>query len=314
MQVGLWRDCPCLRMAVRALLLLVSLGALLMPATYAQSQPEADVVIDQLHLFLFPAEETLTISEYYLLGNMGDTVYTGVSEGSEEGITIVFPLPAGAAEIRIDETVDDPDRYRLGASSIADTRPISPGVATVEARFAYDLPLVPGETISRTVPLDVRSLVILLVGEAWRLEGPGLTSLGPMEAGGQTAVAYESDPIGAGEVMAFRIVAGSPASAAPGDGTGSQSILAPSGRVNGIEIAVGVAAVLAAALAAAMLWRSQPLPPVPESAREEVATMAELDVRYASGEMSETTYREERRALRAQLRDRIRSGGGGDGR
>ncbi|MGC9520309.1 MAG: hypothetical protein ACP5HG_00325 [Anaerolineae bacterium] len=298
-----------LRWAGLVLLIVGFLGARTGQPTLAQPQPDGGPVIDQLHLFLFPAEETLTISEYYLLGNTGDTVYTGLSEGPGEGVTVVFSLPREATNVRVDESAEAPDRYRLGANSIADTRPISPGVGTVETRFLYDLPLVPRETISRTVPLAVHSIVILLVGEAWQLEGPGLTSMGPMEVGGQTAVAYRGDPLAAGEAVAFQLVPGSPASGAVAEGMEARPVAASAGPPVGIEIAVGTGAVLAGAGLAAMLWRSPPLPRVPEGARRAVTAMAELDVRYAAGEVSEAAYLEERQALKARLQDYV--GGGG---
>lgn len=296
-------------------------------ALAAQEQAQADITVDQLHIFLVPTGESVRVSEYYLLGNSGDSTYTGGAQDRDpEGhpaVTVVFPLPEAASNVHLDQ-VGDYDRYLLLENAIADTQPISPGVATVEARFAYDLPLGATPTFTHTVPLPVQSAVILVVGDAWELQGPILMPMGAMEAGGQRAQAYTLGPLEAGDTIAFSVVA-TAASTEAGAVAGTEVVPVVNRRGSGtLGVVWGVLAVAVAAIAAVGLWRARPpagkrpqgvppqgVPPqgVPEAVQRLVGEIAELDRRFDAGEVDEAMYRAARDARKADIHQLVQQRG-----
>jgi len=286
-------------------------------ALAAQDQAQADITVDQLHIFLVPTGESVRVSEYYLLGNSGDSTYTGGAQDRDpEGhpaVTVVFPLPEAASNVQLDQ-VGDHDRYLLLENAIADTQPISPGVATVEARFAYELPLGAAPTFAHTVPLPVQSAVILVVGDAWELQGPILMPMGAMEAEGQRAQAYTLGPLEAGDTIAFSVVAAA-ASTEAGAVAGTEVVPVANRRGSGtLGVVWGVLAVGVAAVAAVGLWRARPPAGerpqgVPEAVQRLVGEIAELDRRFDAGEVDEAMYRAARYARKADIHQLVQQRG-----
>jgi hypothetical protein len=263
------------------------------------TQSTDDLTIDQMHLFVMPAGNRLQITEHYLLGNAGDETYGGDGEA-----TVVWQLPAGASDVRINEQDAGTDRYIVGDGTVADTAPIPPGSATVEASFAYELPLEPGTDMSRQVPLPVQSGVLLVAGEGWGLQGENLTPMGSMEVGGQMAQAYTFDPLTSEEALSFSLIeqatttAGPQAPAAPSEPEPTQGLL------------VGSIVLVVAGAAAFALWRFPQTQAVPTAVSDEIAAIAALDAQFRAGEMSEAAYREARATLKAGVARRLRAARG----
>lgn len=267
----------------------------------AQSE-DGPITIAQLHIFLMPVGETLVVTEHYLLSNLGDEVFMG---GGEDGATVHFPLPASANNVQL----SDPTRFIQLDGSLADTQPIPPGEGTTEVRFTYDLPLNADAWIEREMPAPVQAAVIVLAGASWRLDGPGIVSLGPMAAGDTDAQAYTADPLAAGERLSFRILA-SGMSASSGMGIGGEP--APAPQSEGVVLGIGVLAVVIAALGAAMVWRSAPSLDPPDHLRADIRAIAGLDRRYEAGDLDQQRYRAERERLIQSVRGHLRPSGDDD--
>lgn len=284
----------------RVLVALVLIAAVVGTAgiVSAQAEPPAEVTIDQLHLFLIPMGDRLRISEYYLLGNSGDAVYEGTPAGDGDRITMLFPLPEGAVNVDLGEHAE---YLRLTEDGIADTRPISPGVATTEVRFGYELPLTPGSPISRALPLPVAAAVLLISGEQWQLEGTALVALGPMEAGGQMARAYTFEPLSPARELTFSVVPGGALEVA--SGVGEASALT---NATGLQVGLGALAAAGAIAISIAVWRSGHLPAPPASVRGDLQALAALDERFAAGEITAADYERAREALKRQIARSLR--------
>lgn len=288
---------------LRALALLMALQqALVAPAAAApvrQSQPPAGIVIDQLHMIVTVSEDMVWISEVYLLGNEGEA-----SHGGDGEITVVFPLPEGAAQVSYEGAEDGTGPYRPVDGGIADTRPIPPGVAMLEARLTYALLYRPGMRIAHALPLPLKSGVLLLSGTAWKLTGSEVdtgayTDLGVMAFGGEPSRAYMIAPLGAGETLAFGITGeagalGLAESGAPVRQAGS-----------GVELGVGLVALAASIAASAWLWRRKPdarAAAPPATVASDLDAIVELDCRFEGAEIDLKAYRRARQELKARIK------------
>jgi hypothetical protein len=290
--------------------LLIGLTLLLMSLVagpiFAQDEPPPDLTIDQMHIFLLPTGDRLQVTEHYLLGNAGAETY----HGDDDGITVHFPLPDGATDVRPGEENQETDRYRVQGEGIADTAAIPPGSATVEVRFSYELPLEIGEEIARTVPLPVQSTVLLIAGAPWALEGAQLAPFGSMEVGGQPAQAYTTvDPLAGGDGFTFAVTERDVEQAA-GPGVDTSPPDSATRQANPTrDLGLGLVALAAAAVAAFMLWRTPRLPEIPDALRDDIVAIAALDEQFAAGEISEESYREARDTLKAGVVTRLRGTG-----
>lgn len=264
----------------------------------AQAEPPPEVTIDQLHLFLVPAGDRLQVSEYYLLGNAGDTAYDGYWDDESGRIAMVFPLPDGAANVLLGE---DTERLLLLEDGIAYTRPISPGVASTEVRFAYELPLSPSSQVSHALPLPVAGAVLLVSGDEWQLEGADLTALGPMEMGDQLALAYTFEPSSPADEISFSVVPVAPSQAAQSAGPSSALVVSA-----GLQAGVGALAVLVAIVVSIVIWRSEPQSQPPASVQSDLQAIANLDERFAAGAMTASEHTKAREALKRRILQTLR--------
>ena len=286
--------------ATVALLLTAGLGWLLFgPLTRqpaASQAPPSGIVIDQLHIFLTPLGERVQVSEYYLLGNETEAPYTGNATDDDLPVTVIFPLPEGAIDVRFDEGAGDKGRYRPLNGGIADSKPIPPGVATLEARLIYEIPMASEMSVVRPLPLPVASAVLLVAGERWQLQGPELASLGLMEAGDQTVRAYLFEPAEARPAITFTLIDAPPSSPR----VAQHTLGAP-----GIQIGLGILALLAAGVGAWTIWRSRPLAAPPSAVRASLVALADLDDQYATGELSAPAYQGARAVLKRRIREQL---------
>ncbi len=257
------------------------------------------VTVSQLHIFLRRAGDRLQVHEYYLIGNSGDRTYIG-REGPDTGqrLTLVFPLPTGAANLTVDEGMEG--RFVLLPDGLADTEPIPPGMATVEVSFQYDLPYQEGMEVVRTFPAPVASVVLLGMEGDLALEGQGVTSQGALQTPQGTALAYTAGPIPAGGSLSFRVQKGTtvPAGISPAAGGPTRNPAA--------EIVIGLVALAAAGVVAYGLSRSPAPGPIPPLVRPLIEAIAALDADYEAGRVGEKEYRRRREALQRQAREAFR--------
>ena len=205
-------------------------------------------------------------AEYYLIGNTGERTYMGTPVGSTGVLTTVaFTAPAGAGSM----SFNGPGlgaRYVGDVTHFADTLPIPPGTATVEADFSYDLPYQDGLVLTRSLGVPIQSVVIIVSGSDVGVEGDGIVFNGLMDTQMGTAASYTAGPLAAGVPLTLRMVP-QEATVAQTVSDGSLATSTPRERNAGLEAGLGALALAVGGIAAYRVWSAaSPLPPVPESA------------------------------------------------
>ena len=273
-------------MRLRALLV-GTLAALLLLTGTAHAQ--APVTIEQAHLFIRFAEDRLEVQEFHLLSNAGEEPYTGeVDPELGVPITLRFELPPGAEDLKFADPAAG-ERFVLAPEGFADTLPIPPGEATAEVRFTYEVPYGPGEPFSRAFPLPVGAVVVVLPAGELEPVGEALSYQGEMPGEGMAVDVYVAGPLAAGEALSLSLV----------------PVEAATATLPGADAGLGAALLGLCLLAALGLWLWRPSPTVPpESVRPLLAEMAALDARFEAGALEEEAYRQERAALKAEVRSR----------
>lgn len=313
-------------LALAAILIVMLAGTWISPRTAVAAPVDDDVpvTIDQFHMIVAPEGDRLRVAEVYLLGNPTDEVYA--NDGERQ---LIFPLPAGAQDVMYDGGEDGSGPQRRVGDGIAETRPVPPGMAQLETRFAYRLPFAPGTRIAHPMPLPMESGVLLISGTSWKLADPELasgayTDLGVMEFGGELARTYMISSLAAGEMLTFEIVEETMslsdlADSGQGQMTSARVATAAAGANAGIEVGLGIVSLVAAVGASYGLWRASPSSPFageplrtqstngeagapPALALPDLHAIVELDARYAAGRMDARTYHRLRRELKTRVR------------
>lgn len=263
---------------------------------YETTEDPADVQIMQLHVFAGVTGGRLQMSEFHLLGNVGDRTYVGIQDPeTDERATLTFALPEGAEDLSFDGPGIG-ERFLAREGGFADTRPILPGSAGGEVFFSYELPYYEGMWVERTFDLPVGSVVLVTPDEGIALEGRGLEPAGTVDTQMGPALAYTAGPLAAGEPLAFVVVE------RPSDGVAPvASGGAPARNTTG-EVAVGTLALGVAGVIVYLLWQSPtPGEPSPE-AGSLVQQIAVLDADFEAGRVQDELYRQNREALKQRIR------------
>jgi len=263
---------------------------------YETTADPATVEITQLHVFMVGAGDVFQVSEFYLISNLGERTWVGaLDEASGRRTTLRFTVPAQADELSFDGSGLG-ERFVELADGFADTEPIPPGMATVEVLFRYTLPYQEGLLIERTFGAPVASAVLLVVDAEMGLAGPQLTAAGPLETQMGAALAYTAGPLSAGETLTFTLAR--QGATAPVGSTGTTG--APT-RDTGRELLIGLL-VLAAALVAVYVLLLSPAAAPPQEVRPLVRAIARLDADFEAGRIGQDAYRQQREALKQQVR------------
>ena len=283
---------------VISIVLLITLCVPQLTAAQTIPEPSEAIRVNQLHLFVSPLGNRLQITEHYLLGNQGETPYTG----DEQNTTVAFPLPANAENVQFEEVDRLNERYQLVDGMILDQLPIPPGETTLDVQFTYEIPYENGQQVSRMFMLPVDAAVVMVMAEGVAMDSPQLSSMGPLSAEQATANAYAARrPLAAGESLTFTLV---PSTSGGADGTDAQRI--------GWELGLGALALaIAIVLSVRRLGRVR-VPPMPQESRPLVEALARLDEAHNAGDLPDETYQRQRVALRAELRESLHEAWGHD--
>jgi hypothetical protein len=272
---------------------------------YETTGDPAAIVVAQLHVLLTRVEDRLQVGEYYLVSNAGDRTYVGVEDqGADRRATLTFTLPDGAAGLGFDGPGLG-ERFLERGGGFADTRPVPPGTATVEVLFHYRLPYREGLRVERVFDVPVDAVALLLPEGDVVLEGERITRAGTLDTEMGPALSYTAGPLAAGEPLVLTLAAGP--QLAPATPTGA----APS-RNAPVELALGLLALAAGAVAAYLLARYPAVRPLPAGARPLVEGIAALDVRFEAGEVPEGAYRQRRASLKMQVHALVNGSGGAE--
>jgi len=262
---------------------------------YETTEGLTDVLITQMHVFVSGADDRLRIGEHYLISNTGDRTCVGVEDSSTgRRATLTFTLPDGAGGLRFDGPGLG-ERFLERPGGLADTRPIPPGSAVVEAFFHYDLSGRERLRVERVFDVPVESIVLVVPEDGVSVDGEDITSAGTLDTEMGAALSYIAGPLAPGEPLVFTVIAGPRASeVSPAGGAPSSSARA--------EIALGLVTLAAAVVATYLLLRSPAPGPPPIQARPLVEAIAALGARFAAGDVLETAYRQRRASLLVRLR------------
>jgi hypothetical protein len=260
---------------------------------YETTEDRGNIVIAQLHIFVNQMGERLQVGEYCVISNTGDRAYVGrVNSAVDENTTWSVALPDGAENLRF-EGADLGGRFVALDDGFADTRPLIPGTASVEASFTYDLPYSRGLGLRQTFDVPVNAAVLVLPEGDLALKGDQLSPEEKLDTEMGTAFSYRAGPLDGGEPLGFAVV--------PRALNGSAT--KPAERTDGL--AVGIAALAAAGAAVYWMWRSPAPGPVPSQFRSQAEAIAALDRDYEAGLIPQNKYRQRRTSLKRRLRDQL---------
>lgn len=267
--------------------------AISLPITvYETTQDASNISIAQLHLFVNSMGERIKVGEYVVLGNTGDRTYVDSLAADGPGATWTATLPEGADNLQFDGA-NLGERFVSLSGGFSDTRPIPPGEGSVETSFTYELPFREGMEIQQSFDVPVRAAVLVLPEAEWRLQGADISAEETIDTQMGTALSYTAGPFSAGEPLSFQVVARRSAA--------QETEKTPSS--NGL--ALGIGALVLAAAAVTVMWRS-PFPGrVPLDVRPDVEAIAALDRDFESGKLNESVYRKKRAELKRRLRQAL---------
>jgi hypothetical protein len=265
---------------------------------YDTTEDPSTIQVTQMHAFVSLVNDRVQIEEYYLIGNTGDRTYIGQEAPEEERrVTLFHTLPDGAEDLSFDGSGLG-ERYLEREGGFVDTEPVIPGNMTVETSFSYVLAYREGVQIRRVFSAPVQSVVMLLTGDEWELEGPGIISGDPIDTQMGAVFSYLAGPLAVGEPLVFALVA-RPQSAMPPVSSAPTSSTPV--RNTARETSVGLVALAVAVVVVYLLWRPSTSELLPASGRPLVQAMAALDKDFEAGRISEESYRQKRKTLKEQL-------------
>ena len=252
-----------------------------------------------------PASRMLHIFEVVTLLNPGNRTYVPNSSGPAGPVALVrFSLPPGATELQLGANINPEDVIQVNLG-FAITSPFAPGPN--ELHFSYQVPYEGGQyRFERTAPYPVETLRILVPQNMSLLEGTGFGRGDNVSMGSEQYSAWQRQGLAAREQIAFRL-----------DGLPQGSLLdaSPISKAPREVVFGGLGVVLALVLVGgyALRRRSTPEPgedddaAFDEDVAEELDLLAELDARFAAGEIPQQEYEEERARVKATLMAQWRS-------
>ena len=228
---------------------------------YERSADPSAVNIQQLHLILSFAEDSLLVSELYVASNIGPTVFTGTSGDPEQG-TFEFSVPDEAmwtcpfnGDLALSIPLSPPTRSVATESGWADTLPLRPGLGSLNMLVQYALPYDDSATIEHALnyPAESMSLVLPEVGVSLD-EADGWVNTGRQTLETGSFATYAQSNLPAGSAMRLSLD-GRPS--APASSTNSLI------RDNSTELIIGAGAallVIGLAVFTVSRWRREPAP------------------------------------------------------
>lgn len=269
-----------------------------------ENPDEAAIQVELMHVFVEFRDGAMSVGELHIFSSTGDRTFVGVQEPElGQRITLRFALPEGATDLRFEAMGEEGGRYLLTRDGFADTGVVRPGTSQ-RVLFGYTLNygqadafdfakllLYPTANLNVLVPrlgLDVTSDQVEL-SEIRTLEGQVYLNLSGTDfaAGDELSVHFAG----------LEDVVRQPASTAA-----TRSGFDPK------WIALGLAAL---ALVGAVIYPALRRSGTPVLASESVESadahltcllqaIADLDDALEAGRMDESSYRQQRQALKSE--------------
>jgi len=268
-------------------------------AVYETTTSDSKIVVERQHVILDFADGDALFQELYILNNTGDKIYVG-----EEGTTLRFSLPDGAADIGFSAT-ETADHFVETDGGLFFVRPVMPGQK--EVMYSYYLPYDGTElTISRAILYPTSSVDLLVANTGVQAESAQLVYQG-LSGGDEAAyLHFSAEGLAGGEVVELEL-RGSPQGT--GVTTPARSTWSRGVQEHGPAVAL-VAGLLGALLPLAMRRRGRSLEPAaevkvdPTAQRGELLHLiADLDDAFTEGRLDEESYHQLRAKIKGRLRD-----------
>lgn len=266
---------------------------------YETTTSDGKIVVERQHVIVDFVDGDAVFQELYIFNNTGDKIYVG-----EEGTTLRFSLPDGAADIGFSDT-ETADHFVETDGGLAFVRPVMPGQK--EVMYSYGLPYDGTElTISRPILYPTSSVDLLVANTGVQVESAQLVYQG-LSGGDEAAyLHFSAEGLAGGAVVELRL-SGSPQGA--GGSTPARSWWSRGLQEYGPAVALAMG-LLGALLPFALRRRGGNLEPVaqgevdPTAQRGELLHLiADLDDAFVEGRLDEESYSQLRAKVKGRLRD-----------
>lgn len=269
------------------------------------------IAVERMHWFVEFDQEQMLVAELYFWSNDGDKVYVG----SQSGAVLTYTLPSGVQNLSIDGATIG-GRFQATADGLVDTLPLPPGQGSRQMLLRYTIPYQAGASLNltRTLPVPVRNLNVLVADVGEQLQVPGLQADPPRQVEGASYLNYSGSNLVAGQPVALdfsnlpKLVDTAAGGAAPAAATANTPWL-------GVGLAAAGGLVLLGVVVYALRRRSdgetdeesmleEELVSVDELKRQRqrlLLSIARLDDAYAAGGMPEDEYQAKRSSLKEEL-------------
>ena len=271
---------------------------------YDSTTDTSNLSIDRLHVFFeFISADTVRVAELILITNPGDEVVLPAEDGDP---SIKFMLPPDAVNLQFEEGSLGSQFVLLPDGGFGDLRGVSPGVASHQILFSFDMPYTRRFELNQSIDLPVSALVVLLPDAGVEVVGDSLVSGGARDIEGRSYQLFTGGSLPAGSVLPIAL-SGLP------DIDGGSSL---TGSTAGFSIGVTVFGAVLVVLGVWLFRRGgrgrdefemeEESEPVPEHihamSREELMdAIIALDDRFKAGDLPEGAYHKQRNLLKGQL-------------
>ncbi len=278
-------------------------------AVYETTTEAASLRTDRVHYIVEFESGRALVAELLLFSLDGNRTYTG--DGSA---VLRVSLPAGAQNVEIDGD-DGSGRFELTDGGFVDKLPLRPGTNVRQLLFRYSLPYTGSQfDLVHTLAYPAANVNALISDVGQQVSSPQLANQGvrSTENGGYHNLLGQN--LAAGQQVVIRMT-----NLPTAGGISSAAGTTASGGLNPWLLAalIGLAAGGALALILLPIVRSRSTAAgaavtaaAGATQADLVDALARLDLAYEAGELSETTYRDQRLRLKAQLSDLLRREGG----
>jgi mono/diheme cytochrome c family protein len=299
-------------------------------SVYETTTDDRDIVLDQVHIILSFADGAVQVNELYQFGNNAPLVYMGPN-GIPGAGTVEIVLPAGAQDPQFTRTFGSLESF-VPANNLletgtgwADVTPVRPGRSTLNLLVSYILPYDNELTLAHPINYQMAgaNLVMPQAGVEVSEEIGGWIASGVQTMNGEAFQTYTQAGLPAGSALQIGLD-GRPQVVPPAGGSAIQI-----GDTTTEQILVGAGILLlvvggglyyvslqrqrsfeaeldaeeAASAAAVHAPAVNPVAQTPAGGEREqlLQAIAQLDQRYAAGEVDEASYQEQREALIGQV-------------
>jgi mono/diheme cytochrome c family protein len=268
-------------------------------AVYETTTDGSGVRADRVHYIVEFQNGLAQVAEVVVFSLDGNRSYVGNGAG-----VLRFNLPSGAQDLSISDGQFG-SRYIQVENGFVDTLPLPPGEAIRQVLCRYSLPYSGGKLdLQRSLAYPAANVNALISDQGEKIVSEGLANQGIRQTQNGNYYNLLGQNVPANQPILIRM-SGLPSAAAAGATSGASTA--------GHILLYSLAAVVVAGAILLALWpvlrrRAQAGATV-EAATGRVGlidALAELDIAFRNGQISDSVYRDRRLRLKAQLLDQMR--------